>query len=384
MADIHNYKDKRDKAAERLKKSGLDERDKELIFEFINHKVAHGIGIARQEKYLRLLRDLGEDYIGGGFASLEKRDIERIVARIEQEEFSDWTKYDYKLILKTFLTWLGKRDEVDWMRLKKPRKLPDEILTERDITAMIDAAENLRDKALIAVMYEGGFRISEVGNLAVKDVTFDRYGAIAMVNGKTGMRRVRLIWSMPYIAQWLEVHPRRDDRNAPLWIKASNPVEGLRYDAIRFQLQKIARRAKVDKKVNPHNFRHSRSTHLASRLTESQMEEYLGWVQGSKMPSIYVHMSGRDLDNDLLKMYGLETDEQERKELKMRQCPHCKAINTMGARICMNCRRPLAIEEVIAREEGAMEMFRDFMDLIADRPEIAEKFRKYLNQSTSV
>ncbi|HDS45716.1 MAG TPA: hypothetical protein ENN68_06465 [Methanomicrobia archaeon] len=49
----------------------------------------------------------------------------------------------------------------------------------------------------------------------------------------------------------------------------------------------------MKKRVNPHNFRHSWSTHLASRLTESQMEEYSGWVQGSKMLSIYVYLSGR-------------------------------------------------------------------------------------------
>ena len=56
------------------------------------------------------------------------------------------------------------------------------------------------DKALIAMLYEGGFRISELGTMTLKDVSFDRYGVLAMVNGKTGMRRERLIWSMPYVA----------------------------------------------------------------------------------------------------------------------------------------------------------------------------------------
>ena len=150
-------------------------------------------------------------------------------------------------------------------------------------------------------------------------------------------------------------------------------------DAIRMQLQKIAKRAGVHKRVNPHNFRHSRSTHLASKLTESQMEEYLGWVQGSKMPSIYVHMSGRDLDADLLRMYGIEPEEEYQKdELKTLQCPHCKTLNTIGARICINCRKPLAVEEVMEREEKAMEMFKDFMDLIAEHPDMIAKFKKYL------
>lgn len=101
---------------------------------------------------------------------------------------------------------------------------------------MIDAAENLRDRAIIAMLYEGGFRVGEIGSIIkVRDIDFDRYGAIAVVRGKTGMRRVRLIWAMlPYIAQWLEVHPRRKERNAPLWIiKASDAREALGYDAKR-------------------------------------------------------------------------------------------------------------------------------------------------------
>ena len=382
MNDIHHYEKRLAYAIERLKKSALTEDDKALILNFVTYKAARGIGIARQEKYVRILRELGEKYVRGSFSSLDQKDIEAAISAIERSKLTDWTKYDYKLFLKTFMTWLGKADKVSWIPLKKPKKLPDEIITEHEVSAMVDAAENLRDKALIAMLYEGGFRVGELGSLTIKDISFDRYGAIAMVRGKTGMRRVRLIWSMPYIAQWLEMHPRRDDRDAPLWIKASDARMALSYDAIRMQLQKIAKRAGVHKRVNPHNFRHSRSTHLASKLTESQMEEYLGWVQGSKMPSIYVHMSGRDLDADLVRMYGIEPEEEYQKdELKTLQCPHCKTLNTIGARICINCRKPLAVEEVMEREEKAMEMFKDFMDLIAEHPEMMEKFRKFLNQT---
>ena len=77
---------------------------------------------------------------------------------------------------------------------------------------MIDAANSIRDKALIACLYEGGFRIGELGGLSLGDVTFDRYGAMVIVNGKTGMRRVMLIFAMPYLSQWLESHPLREKK----------------------------------------------------------------------------------------------------------------------------------------------------------------------------
>ena len=144
------------------------------------------------------------------------------------------------------------------------------------------------------------------------------------------------------------------------------------------QLRDIAERAHVQKRVNPHNFPHSRSTHLASRLTESQMEEYLGWVQGSRMPSIYVHMSGRDLDADLLQMYGLKAETAKEAPLEIQQCPYCKAVNTRGAQVCMTCKRPIAIEEVMDREALVMEYFRDIVDMLALHPETKAKFIKRL------
>ena len=79
--------------------------------------------------------------------------------------------------------------------MRKPRKLPDDILTEHETSAMIDAAENLRDRAIIAMLYEGGIRVGEIGSLKVRDIDFDRYGAIAVVRGKTGMRnQFRRLW----------------------------------------------------------------------------------------------------------------------------------------------------------------------------------------------
>jgi integrase/recombinase XerD len=363
---------------QRLERSAISEEDRKLIKDFVHYKTAsENLKLSGQVKYLRFLVVIAERYLGGRtFASLTREDMVEVIANLERSPLSAWTKHVYRVSLKTFLVWAGKEKEVAWIKTPKPRTLPDEILTEQEISRLIDGALSLRDKALIACLYEGGFRISELGGIRMKDVEFDRYGALVMVDGKTGMRRVRLIWSVPYLAQWLEVHPQREDRMAPVWVNQYG--EASRYASIRELLRSAAKRAGIKKKVNPHNFRHSRSTHLASRLTESQMEEYLGWVQGSKMPSIYVHMSGRDLDGDLLKMYGLEDKrDDEPIKLKMQECPHCRTVNTVGARICINCRKPLAVEEAMDHEEKLKEMLKMMMELTAKDPDFKERFSKF-------
>jgi len=39
-----------------------------------------------------------------------------------------------------------------------------------------------------------------------------------MLKGKTGVRRVRTINATPYLHDWLNMHPNKDDPEAPLWV----------------------------------------------------------------------------------------------------------------------------------------------------------------------
>ena len=143
---------------------------------------------------------------------------------------------------------------------------------------MIKACHNVRDKAIISVLYESGTRVGEFLGMKIKNVQFDKYGAVIVVHGKTGWRRIRLFSSVPHFSNWIEHHPLKDDPEAPLWIRlgSKNHCKPLSYEALRMLLRKIAKRAGIKKNVNPHNFRHSRATDLANWMTEAQMDKFLG------------------------------------------------------------------------------------------------------------
>ena len=70
---------------------------------------------------------------------------------------------------------------------------------------------------MISILYESGCRIGEILNMRIRNVEFDANGAVLIVNGKTGQRRVRLIHSVPRLVTWLEHHPERDPK-AFLWV----------------------------------------------------------------------------------------------------------------------------------------------------------------------
>ena len=67
-------------------------------------------------------------------------------------------RFFYKKVLK--MNW----DDDDIPRMKRDRKLPT-VLTKAEISAILDATPNLKHKAMIATMYSGGLRVSEVTHL---------------------------------------------------------------------------------------------------------------------------------------------------------------------------------------------------------------------------
>lgn len=259
--------------------------------------------------------------------------------------------------------------------------MPEELLSTDDIKAMITAANHPRDEAIISVLYDSALRISELGNLRFKDVTFDRYGAKLMVDGKTGPRRVRIIYSVPYLSYWMNMHPLKDDPDAPLWIDITkrNNDKQIGYDAFRRLIKTTAKRAGIKKRVHNHLFRHSRATELANYLTQAQMEDHLGWYHGSEMPRTYIHLSGNDVDDAILQMHGVQKEEEKSPQLVNTVCPICKQNNGPTSSFCANCGRALDTKSAIDIDEKK-EKVTDVMQLLMSDSELNQLVQEKIDE----
>jgi len=186
---------------------------------------------------------------------------------------------------------------------------------------------------------------------------------VIIVDGKTGQRRVRIIHSVPRLLNWIEHHPAKTDPNAFLFVSigSKNNSKQLGYESIAYMLKKTARKARLNKRVNPHLFRHSRATFLAKHLTEAQMKEYFGWTQASDMAAIYVQLSGRDVDTALFKLAGKDIPESEKKaerDRRVKLCSICRFDNPPENHRCANCGRPLDLKTALEDDKKEREFLR--------------------------
>lgn len=274
----------------------------------------------------------------------------------KQLKYSKYTIYHDESILRRFLIFvnpdLGK---LITPKMPKNRKLPKNMLDQEDIEKLINACLTNRDRALISFLYESGVRKGELLSIRLDNVKFDKNGAVVMIpEGKTGSRRIRVIFSASFLRQWIDTHPRKDDQEAFLFCSLTSPYGVLSFTGLRYCLDTLAKRAGIGKKIYPHLFRHSRATHLAKHLTEQELKVYLGWTPGSNMAATYVHLSGEDIDPSILRMHGIVVEGTYTNSLKVGQCPRCHEINPTKFLYCGKCGLPLTetADKIIENEKN--------------------------------
>lgn len=367
----------------RLKASNLNDTTKKQIEHFARFRIAKGSTKLRIVKCMWCVR-LMSSWLGVDYDKATKEDIITLISKLDSMDYAEHTRYDFKVVLKMFYKWLLGNDEdfpavIKWLKPKLKNgkhKLPEELLSVEEVEKLAASASNSRDKALILILYESGCRIGELMYLKIRNIQFDNYGAILLVNGKTGSRRVRVIASVQVLSQWLAEHPDKDNPGAYVWSArleryAQKPCS---YASILATLERIRVKSGVRKRVYPHLFRHSRATALATKLTEAQMKEYFGWTQSSEMAATYVHLSGRDVDSTLLQMYSLKDKPIEKEtKLDVHICQRCKEKNSPSQTFCGRCGNPLDEKKLLLDPN---KQANDLMNALFQRPEIKEYIAK--------
>jgi len=353
--DYNNYEQKIMKKAKKY----LSNAQLTTLKKFQSECKVQGVKVRTRCEYLKIILDFG-NCIKKPYEKVAKVDIMKFLEH-KMKTVMDSTLSSIKIVLKRFYRVLNNGEcpeSVKWLETSRPKKMPIEnsgdIITEADILKMIKVCDHPRNKALISALHESACRASEIMDLKIKSVSFDENGTVLFVNGKTGQRRIRLVNSTPYLEQWLNAHPYKKDKDSPLWVVLRNRGKKcIDLSGLTQMLKKTAERAKIDKPIRPHLLRHSRLTELAKMgLSEYKLKIFAGWTMDSKMASIYVHMSGQDIDGDIIELNN--DDKRPTKKpsaLKPRICPRCEKENPPDAQYC-NCGHVLDVKLAMEIEES--------------------------------
>ncbi len=379
--DLYNKKKRLQTAQQSVKDKSILKENILTILHFENDLLAEGLSYSRVLRYHYDLVKLGE-FLDKEFNEAGSDDLKEFIRTMDAKDYSDSTKHSFRVTLKRFYKWLFELEDeypdcVKWVKAsfkKSKKKLPKEILSQEEVKRLVSHAHRIRDKALIMSLYESGCRVGEIIGLKLSDLEFGDFGVKITVSGKTGSRKILLVASLPYLSNWVNNHPVGSEW---LWISMGtlNHHKRLSPAGVRKIIMSCGERAGVSKRLNPHNFRHSRASHLANKLTEAQMCMYFGWAMGSDMPATYVHLSGRDIDNAILEINGIKERDESKEEFKSVVCARCELVNGVGVDFCSRCRLPLNEKSALEVQEKEKQFLKGITENMVEEM-INKKFEE--------
>lgn len=214
--------------------------------------------------------------------------------------------------LRGWFSWLKLRDYIaidptlDLANPKREKMLP-KVLTLSEVEAIIAAAENARDRAILELLYGGGLRVSELTRLEVKDLSL-REGTLR-VFGKGSKERIVPIGTkaiealcsfLPELSGTASGATAGAGRARPA-LMTPQPIfkdkQGKRLSRlVVWQIVKrLALKAGVRKPLSPHTLRHSYATHLLENGADVRSVQELLGHSSVVTTQLYTHVSRKHL-----------------------------------------------------------------------------------------
>ena len=240
------------------------------------------------------------------FKSIKPEHIRKMLSFLIDKGFSKLSISRKISAIKSYITFLEKFNysSDNYSELitipKKTRSLP-KVMTEKEINQLIKHVEintkkNLRDDALIELLYSTGLRVSEVANLKIGDINFEK--SEIKILGKGNKQRVVIFnnKSKEKIIKYLKNDKRLISLNTGALFQ-NKFKQSLSPRSIQRLLKKYLNFSGINSKYSTHTLRHTFATHLLEGGADIKVIQQLLGHSSPETTKIYTHLSSPALKN---------------------------------------------------------------------------------------
>ncbi len=178
---------------------------------------------------------------------------------------------------------------------KKTFRLPM-ILSQEEVSQLINAAETPFHRMLLMTAYATGLRRAELAHLKVSDIDSQRM--VIHVQGGKG-RKDRDVMLSPKLLEELRAYWRGLRRPSKLWLFPGNRWHTANHPittkVVWSACREAAERAGITKPVHPHTLRHCFATHLLEAGADLRTIQVLLGHRDLEETTIYLHLSQKHL-----------------------------------------------------------------------------------------
>ncbi len=272
----------------------------ELYFQYL--RVEKGVSNDTIQNYMYDLRQFFSFLKKKTTDDLKKNDIQEFIRIQTQNMLSVPTILRRISSTKNFYLFLERERIINFeiSDLDKPKgskKLPVCISIE-EVEALLNAPdldknEGQRDRAMLEVMYSSGLRISELLNLTMRQINFQR-GMLRIV-GKGNKERIVPIgdYALEYLNKYINDGRRKSINRNSDFVFLNRYGEPLSRVYFFKQVKKYAKEAGIKEEISPHTLRHCFATHMLENGAELRaVQEMLGHANIATT-QIYTNISSK-------------------------------------------------------------------------------------------
>lgn len=183
--------------------------------------------------------------------------------------------------ISSFFSWLEEEDYILKSPMRRIHKIKTktpvkEIISDESIEKIRDGCGELRDLAMIDLLYSTGIRVGELVNLNIANVDFDLRECI--VYGK-GDKERRVYFDAKAKLHLQEYLHSRTDNNPALFVSLDSPHDRLKISGVEIRLRELGKKLDL-KKIHPHKFRRTMATRAIDKgMPIEQVQKILGHSQ---------------------------------------------------------------------------------------------------------
>lgn len=208
-------------------------------------------------------------------------------------------KHFYLFLLKKKVI---KNSPADEITTPKQEKYLPTSMSEDEVESLLGSPKSSikierRDKAMIEILYATGMRISELVNLKLTDIDFNR--SVLKVFGKGSKERL-----VPYgekaaeaLRIYLEDRKKLDSKDVFLSNRGTRMTRGAFWQRIKIYIK----RENLKSSISPHTLRHAFATHLLNRGADLRSVQILLGHSDLSTTQIYTHIAKKRLGEILKK-----------------------------------------------------------------------------------
>ena len=211
--------------------------------------------------------------------------FDRKVSTSFQNQAINAVKFYYERVLG------GERKIYLVERPRREQTLPV-VLNEDEISDILNAAENIKHRAILMTIYSAGLRIGEVLALKIKDIDSKRMQIrVEQAKGKKDRYTVLSPVTLELLRKYIKEHkPKKWLFEGPNHTQYSDT-------SVQHILRSAVEKAGIRKRVTVHTLRHSFATHLLENGTDLRYIQTLLGHSSSKTTEIYTHVTTKAFGN---------------------------------------------------------------------------------------